>query len=85
MLASYQDCLSRMASAETVRDLLLAVTISEKWLPAMIVSVIVLPAESWQEAQKRTCSAGSNRSRTVSAEPNMTVLTETIHTISGDF
>ena len=40
--------MSYLASAETVRDLLLPAetTILEKWLPAETVRVILLPAES---------------------------------------
>ena len=45
--ASCRDCLSYLASAETVHDLLLPAktTIHEKWLPAETVSVILLPAK----------------------------------------
>ena len=65
---SCRDCPSYLASAKTVRDLLLPVetTIHEKWLPAETVRVIQLPAES--HLPSTTVSAGSKRSRTVSAE-----------------
>ena len=77
------DCTSYLASAETVRELLLpaGTTVLEKWLPAETVCVTLLPAESSrQEAESRgqslqeaifhvkEVSAGSKRSRTVSAE-----------------
>ena len=47
--------LSYLASAGTVRDLLLPVetTVREKWLPAETVSVILLPAETRQEAKSQ--------------------------------
>ena len=51
--ASCIDCPSYLASAKTVCDLLLPAetTIHEKWLPAETVHVILLPAESRQEAE----------------------------------
>ena len=50
---SCRDCLSYLASAVTVRDLLLPAetTVREKWLPAETVRVILLPAETRQEAK----------------------------------
>ena len=46
--ASCRDCLSYLASIETVCDLLLPAetTVHEKWLPAETVPVILLPAET---------------------------------------
>ena len=48
IFASCRDCPSYLASAETVRDLLLPAetTGHEKWLPAETVHVILLPAET---------------------------------------
>ena len=48
IFASCRDCPPYLASAETVRDLLLPAetTVHEKWLPAETVRVIQLPAES---------------------------------------
>ena len=48
IFASCRACLSYLASAETVRDLLLPAetTIHEKRLPAETVRVILLPAET---------------------------------------
>ena len=48
IFASCRDCLSYLAAAETVHDLLLPAetTVHEKWLPAETVLVILLPAES---------------------------------------
>ena len=48
IFASCRDCPSYLASAETVRDLLLPAetTVQEKWLPAETVRVILLPAEA---------------------------------------
>ena len=71
-----------MASAETVRDLLLPgeTVVLNKWLPAETVRVIQPPAESLGRKQNHTdslhrkpflvdsVSAGSKRSWTVSAE-----------------
>ena len=82
IFASCRDCPSYLASAETVRDLLLPVetTVHEKWRPAETVRVILLPAEILDRKQNHTDSlcrnllpsttvlAGSKRSRTVSAE-----------------
>ena len=83
MYASCIDCLSYLASAETVRDLLLPAetTVHEKWLPAETVRVILLPAETLGRKLNHTDSlfagsylpctkvkAESKRSRPVSAE-----------------
>ena len=48
IFTSCRDCLSYLASAETVRDLLLPAetTIHEKWLPAETVCVILFPAKT---------------------------------------
>ena len=48
IFASCRDCPSYLASAETVRDLLLPAetTVHEKWLPIETVRVILLPAET---------------------------------------
>ena len=48
IFASCRDCPSYLASAETVRDLLLPAetTVHEKWLPAETVRVILCPAET---------------------------------------
>ena len=45
---SCRDCPSYLASAETVRDLLLPTetTVHEKWLPAETVRVFLLPTET---------------------------------------
>ena len=53
ILTSCRDCPSYLASAETVRDLLLPAetAVHEKWLPAETVLVILLPAETRQEAK----------------------------------
>ena len=47
IFASCRDCPSYLASAETVRDLLLPAetTVHERWLPAQTAPVILLPAE----------------------------------------
>ena len=57
---------SYLASAGTVRDLLLPVetTVHEKWLPAETVHVILLPAETLGSQIRRTVSAGSVNWRT---------------------
>ena len=82
IFASCRDCPSYLASPETVRDLLLPAetVVLGKWLPAETVRVIKLPAESLGRKQNHTdslcrsqfswtvVSAGSRRSRTVSAE-----------------
>ena len=74
--------LSYLASAETVRVLLLPAeaTVQEKWLPAETVSVILLPAKSLGRSRitrtvsagihlpSTTVSAGSKISRTIWAE-----------------
>ena len=69
-----------MASAETVRDLLLPVetTVHEKWFPAETVRVILRRLSAGSRITRTvsagsylpstTVSAGSKRSRTVSAE-----------------
>ena len=48
IFASCRDCLSYLASAETVLDLLLPAetTVHKNWLPAETVHVILLPAET---------------------------------------
>ena len=48
IFASCRDCSSYLASAETVRDLLLPAetTVHKKWLPAETVHVILLPAKT---------------------------------------
>ena len=48
IFASCRDCPSYLASAKTVRDLLLPAetTVHEKWLPIETVRVILLPAET---------------------------------------
>ena len=75
--ASRRDCPSNLAFAETVRDLLFPteITVREKWFPAETVLVILLPAETRQEAESRGPSlkrtavlAGSKRSRKASEE-----------------
>ena len=55
---SYRDCLSYLASAVTVCDLLLPAetTVHKKWLPAETVHVILLPAETQQEAKSHAQS-----------------------------
>ena len=70
MFASCRDCPSYKASAETVRDLVSCRDyVHEKWLPAETVRVILLPAETaGSYLPGTTVSAGSKRSRTVSAE-----------------
>ena len=85
IFASCRDCPSYLASAKTIRDILLhaETTIHEIWFPAETVCVILLPAESQQEAKSHgqslqeaiyqtQLSAGSKRLQTVSVEPNMT-------------
>ena len=64
-----RDCPSYLASAETVRDLLLPVetTGHKKWLPAETVCEITRTVSAGIYLP-RTVSAGSKRSRTVSAE-----------------
>ena len=58
IFASYRDCPSYLASAETVRDLLLPAetTVHEKWLPADTVHVILLPAETFGRRLNHTDS-----------------------------
>ena len=58
IFASCRDCLSYLASSETVRDLLLPaeITVHEKWLPAETVHVIQLPTESLSRKQDHTDS-----------------------------
>ena len=75
IFASCRDCPSYLASAETVRNLLLPAetTVHEKWLPAETVRVILLPAETRTVSAgsylpSTSVSAGSRSSRTVSAE-----------------
>ena len=53
IFASCRDCPSYLASAETIRDLLLPAetTVHEKRLPAETVHVILLPAETQKEAK----------------------------------
>ena len=52
---SCRDCLSYLASAETVRDLFLSAetVVHEKWLPAETVRVILIPAKTRQEAKSQ--------------------------------
>ena len=62
IFAPCRDCPSYLASAETVRDLLLPAktTVHEKWLPAETVRVILLPAETVGRKLNHTeVSAGS--------------------------
>ena len=56
--ASCRDCPSYLASAETVRELLLpaGTTVLEKWLPAETVRVTLLPAESLGRKQNHADS-----------------------------
>ena len=82
IFASCRGCPSYLASAKTVRELLLpaGTAVHEKWLPAETVRVILLPAETLIRKlnhtdslcrklfSKHKVSAGSKRSRTVSAE-----------------
>ena len=58
IFASCSDCPSYLASAETVRDLLLPAktTVHEKWLPAETVCVILLPAETLRRKLNHTDS-----------------------------
>ena len=58
IFASCRDRPSYLASAETVRDLLLPAetTAHEKWLPAETVRVILLPAETLDRKQNYTDS-----------------------------
>ena len=55
-------CMSYLASAETVRDLLLPAetTVHEKWLPAETVRVILLPTETLDRTLNHTDSLCSN-------------------------
>ena len=55
IIASYRDCPSYLASAETVRDLLLPVEsiLHDKWLPVESVRVIPHPAETRSEERSR--------------------------------
>ena len=52
IFTSCRDCPSYLSSTKTVRDVLLPAetTIHEKWLPAETVRVILLLAESQQDA-----------------------------------
>ena len=59
VFALCRDCPSYLASAETVRDLLLPAetTVHEKWLPAETVCEILLPAQTLSGKLNHTYSS----------------------------